>query len=122
MYFPNPNLGSAGVKVLELAEQLRRHTLQDMDTDSPEPSLEQNGHDIKQLTSELDRARSRIQGNTLRNLGSTSNDLWRTALKMLCLGRIVTQRRVKPPPAILPHENRRPSQDNSTFNGTSIGV
>lgn len=122
MYFPNPKLGSAGVKVLELAEQLRRHMLQDMDTDSPEPSLEQEGHDIKHLTSELDRARSRIQGNTLRNLGSTSNDLWHTALRILCLGRIVTQRRVKPPPTILPNENRHPTQIDSALHGTSIGV
>ena len=118
MYFPNPELGSAGVKVLELAEQLRRHMLQDTDTDSPEPSVGQDSHDIKHLTSELDRARSRIQGNTLRNLGSTSDDLWHTALKMLCLGRIVTQRRTKPPPTILPYENRRPIQDSSTLNGT----
>lgn len=36
---------------------------------------------------ELDRARSRIQGNTLHEAGAGSNDLWRAALKMLTLGR-----------------------------------
>ncbi|KAL8807606.1 MAG: hypothetical protein Q9182_000590 [Xanthomendoza sp. 2 TL-2023] len=32
---------------------------------------------------ELDRARSRIQGNTLRDAGVQSNDLWRTVIRML---------------------------------------
>lgn len=32
---------------------------------------------------ELDRARSRIQGNTLKDVGVQSNDLWRTTLEML---------------------------------------
>ncbi|KAL8779493.1 MAG: hypothetical protein Q9213_006905 [Squamulea squamosa] len=38
---------------------------------------------------ELDRARSRIQGNTLRDVGLQSNDLWRTALRMLAICRIL---------------------------------
>lgn len=37
--------------------------------------------------SDLDRARSRIQGNTLRDAGPKCNDLWRVALKMLSLSR-----------------------------------
>ena len=110
------------MKVLELAEKLRRYILQDMDTDSPEPIGDQDGHDIKHLISELDRARSRIQGNTLRDLGSKSNDLWHTALRMLCLGRIVTQWRVKPSPTVFQYENRHPTQNGPTLRGTSIGV
>ncbi|KAL8765820.1 MAG: hypothetical protein Q9209_007224 [Squamulea sp. 1 TL-2023] len=38
---------------------------------------------------ELDRARSRIQGNTLKDIGLQSNDLWRTALRMLAMCRIL---------------------------------
>ncbi len=39
------------------------------------------------ISAELDRARSRIQGNFLEKFGPQSNDLWRTALKMLTLCR-----------------------------------
>ncbi|KAL8907007.1 MAG: hypothetical protein Q9171_006031 [Xanthocarpia ochracea] len=38
---------------------------------------------------ELDRARSRIQGNTLKELGVQSNDLWRISLRMLGICRIL---------------------------------
>lgn len=119
MYFPNDKLGSAGAKVLELAEQLRRTMLQDMDLDSPEPSLEQDGHGIAHLANELDRARSRIQGNSLRGLGPKSNVLWHTALKMLCLGRIVCQSEVKKPPTIQADENREPTLNGSASPGRS---
>ena len=44
-------------------------------------------------SSELDRARSRIQGNTLRDAGVHSNDLWSAALKMLALSRPLLQAR-----------------------------
>ena len=41
------------------------------------------------LGTELDRARSRIQGNTLRDYGPRSNELWSAALKMLPLARTI---------------------------------
>lgn len=47
---------------------------------------------------ELDRARSRIQGNTLQDAGASSNDLWRVALKMLTLGRHIRPIVKKAPP------------------------
>ncbi|KAI4240527.1 MAG: hypothetical protein L6R42_011498, partial [Xanthoria sp. 1 TBL-2021] len=45
---------------------------------------------------ELDRARSRIQGNILKDVGVQSNDLWRTALRTLGICRILCP--PKPPP------------------------
>lgn len=51
---------------------------------------------------ELERARSRVQVNTLRDLGSGSNDLWQTSLKMLrvcrslCSAKLDRARRVGP--------------------------
>ena len=39
--------------------------------------------DVEAVIAELDRARSRIQGNVLKDVGAQSNDLWRTALRML---------------------------------------
>lgn len=84
IYHPNPLLGSAGHKVLELAEVMR------------DRQLDYAGDD---LGNELDRARSRIQGTTLQRAGPQSNDLWRAAFKMLSLGReIRPQTRNEPPP------------------------
>lgn len=40
-------------------------------------------------STELDRARSRIQGNILRDFGASSVDLWRVSLKMLTLTRAI---------------------------------
>ncbi|KAL8674417.1 MAG: hypothetical protein Q9168_001209 [Polycauliona sp. 1 TL-2023] len=45
---------------------------------------------------ELDRARSRIQGNILKDIGVQSNGIWRTALGLLAICRILCPR--KPPP------------------------
>lgn len=45
--------------------------------------------DSEAVTAELDRARSRIQGNVLKDVGMHSNDLWRTALQMLGLCRML---------------------------------
>ncbi|KAL8872173.1 MAG: hypothetical protein Q9174_002154, partial [Haloplaca sp. 1 TL-2023] len=39
--------------------------------------------DEEAIKGELDRARSRIQGDTLKEIGLHSNDLWRTAFQML---------------------------------------
>ena len=47
----------------------------------------------------LDRARSRIQGDALQEAGPLSNDLWRVALRVLCLGRdIQVQEKKEAPP------------------------
>lgn len=51
------------------------------------------------MGSELDRARTRIQGNTLQDSGPKNNDLWLAAFKMLCLSRdIRPQTRNEPRP------------------------
>ena len=48
----------------------------------------------------LERARCRIQGDALQEAGPLSNDLWRVALRVLCLGRnIQVQEKREPPPA-----------------------
>ena len=51
-----------------------------------------NGHiglsaPAQKSMSDLDRARSRIQGEELERTGQYGNDLWRTAINMLCLCR-----------------------------------
>ena len=54
------------------------------------------------IEAELDRARSRIQGNTLQDAGLQSNDLWRAALRLLAIGRHVppqSDRKVQPTPS-----------------------
>ena len=45
----------------------------------------------------LDRARSRIQGDALQEAGPRSNDLWRVALRVLCLGRDIQVQEKKEP-------------------------
>lgn len=123
IYLPNPLLGSAGHKVLELAEVVRNCYWDQTADEFPAPSktvimstnmskrtcgchpgVEAGAHDRRRrntastglsdqagrddlMGSELDRARSRIQGSTLQHAGPKSNDLWRAAFKMLSLGR-----------------------------------
>lgn len=120
VYFPNTTLGTTGTKVLELAERARRNLLEELDLDSPESQPEEGIHSATALGSELDRARSRIQGNTLRDFGARSNDLWYAALRTLCLGRTICQRNVAKLPALLPDENKRPTQDGFATNGRWI--
>ena len=75
------------------------------------------------ISVELDRARSRIQGNALQELGPQNNDLWRVALKMLSLSRVIqpvikTQRHVghgKPNDSGLPPDvDSRASRSSSS--------
>ncbi len=105
VYLPNSHLGGAAMKVLELAEAVREGLCEDFDLDDEEgfgdvahkSKSAENGRKISDPASkhgskicisvELDRARSRIQGNVLQEFGPGSNDLWRTALKMLTLCR-----------------------------------
>ena len=117
IYLPNPLLGSAGHKVLELAEAMR-----DVYSDFAEEDVLPSQNVVTSTNAskgvsgaqaevspgtcnrrhrnstpeeffgqgeqgELDRARSRIQGTILQHDGPKSNDLWRAAFNMLSLGR-----------------------------------
>ena len=131
IYLPNPSLGSAGHKVLELAEVMRdgysNYALDGFrESFAPTASTESlpravyglgggacdkrrrnaasmglrdpNGRGDS-MESELDRARVRIQGNTLQVAGPQSNDLWLAAFRMLSLGRYIRpQTRNEPRP------------------------
>ena len=57
------------------------------------PSSQTGALDHDKLLAELDRARSRIQGNVLHEAGPCSNDLWRVALKAIAIGRHVQPQR-----------------------------
>ena len=126
VYIPNPQLGPAGLKVLDLAEMVRENSKEQPDLEEPpvavftaskssdhtrrasdtrrtsvvmidrrrsNSSAEITDHGgystINGVRIELDRARSRIQGNALQDAGPCSNDLWHAALKMLTLGRSI---------------------------------
>lgn len=129
IYLPNDKLGSAGSRVLELAELAREGILaeayqevthEDLKSPTipasalrrvsdvrPSPSFSATPGRRRSATSatgsehgarnassgtastELDRARSRIQGNVLRDFGAPSVDLWRASLKMLTLSRAI---------------------------------
>ncbi|KAL8989965.1 MAG: hypothetical protein Q9177_001272 [Variospora cf. flavescens] len=70
--------------------------------------------DTEAVHAELDRARSRIQGNVLRDDGVQSNDLWRTALLMLNLCRMLCPLRKdeEPQPQLqLASSSARPSSN-----------
>ncbi len=129
VYLPNDKLGTAGSRVLELAELAREGILDEASQEEtheefktptkpasalrrvsdvrPSPSFsatsgrrrsatsatgsEHGGRNASSGTTstELDRARSRIQGNVLRDCGASSVDLWRISLKMLTLSRAI---------------------------------
>lgn len=118
VYFPNSNLGGAAMKVLELAEAVREGLCEDLDLDDEgfrdeihKPKSAESVRKISDPVSkhgnkvcisvELDRARSRIQGNVLQEFGPGSNDLWRTALKMLTLCRDIHPVQEKKKPSIV---------------------
>ena len=152
IYFPNANMGNAGLKVLELAETLRISLLEELAGEgATTPSLPQNDVEVSITTRraseapvgsadcvfpirrrsmasttigqrggrnnarttriELERARHRVQGDTLRDAGQLSNDLWRTSLRMLSLSRAIclmpSQERQQNPIRYL--EDTRPS-------------
>lgn len=123
IYYPNKDIGTAGTRVLELAE-LVREELSDRNSEEDvgdEPTLQDrlkitqqaleahsdssphtksarrrsiaaintNTLDLAGKIAELNRARSRIQGDTLRDMGSESNDLWHRSLKMLSVARSI---------------------------------
>jgi len=75
-------------------------TLIDLDVGEPDPGAI--------ARADLDRARSRIQGNALQDHGQHRNDLWGTALEMLTLCRDV-QPQDKPLPPGTPPVKTKPS-------------
>ncbi|KAL8734657.1 MAG: hypothetical protein Q9166_001313 [cf. Caloplaca sp. 2 TL-2023] len=67
--------------------------------------------DSDAIHAELDRARSRIQGNTLKETGVQSNDLWRIALNMLNTCRMFCPPRIEEADVSKPEEETlRPLQ------------
>lgn len=126
IYTPNPQLGPAGLKVLDLAEAMRDSVLDEgnqgeiSETAFPEYKTGNNSRrasdvrgnppasdrrrsnstpggidhggngSVTSVRAELDRARSRIQGNYIQEAGIGSNDLWRVAMKVLILGRAIS--------------------------------
>ena len=126
VYYPNPDLGSTGTKMLQLSEIVRKGLFDEIDVASLEASQlatsdrkpisagrlsepnsspmstchrrrsgttgaahDREGSEMEAITNELERLRHRVQGNTLRDAGLSSNDLWYTSLKMLCIGRVL---------------------------------
>ncbi|KAL6717496.1 hypothetical protein ACLMJK_005411 [Lecanora helva] len=117
IYHSNASLGNAGVKVLELAEMRRSQQyraneelsdplrqssgasgslrrVSEGDVVNPNTALPRRRRstptealDDSGLEAELERARSRIQGNTLQDAGPHSNDLWGAAIRLLAIGR-----------------------------------
>ena len=65
------------------AAQRRRNTIRTGSVD------ESNSPSDSTNSTELNRARSRIQGDSLRDLGPRSNDLWCVSLKMLAVARTI---------------------------------
>lgn len=124
IYLPNPSLEASAHRVLTLAERLRNSLDKSM-ADSSEafefrPSTEQvlpttpvhgwhHGH-RRQLSSavgdeteesivtDLDRARSRLQIYTIETYGYQCNALWKTAMSMLALSRILQPMKPSEPP------------------------
>ena len=126
IYTPNPQLGPAGLKVLDLAEAIRDSVLDEGNqgeiservfsehipgnttrrasdvrghppisdrrrSNSTPGGIDHGGNgSVSNIRAELDRARSRIQGNYIQEYGTGSNDLWRAAMKLLILGRAIS--------------------------------
>ena len=112
IYSPNSALSSAANKALELAEKVRDGVqgpprLKTADgndeggrypnsikaeksqiSDHRRRSTTITGEETRDsITVDLDRARSRLQGNAIESAGHRSNDLWRIAVKMLAVSR-----------------------------------
>ena len=124
IYQPDSKLGNAGSKVLELAESFRTakfkvdhhfvdegttiNGLADLSvseavsspiTPNSRPQTMSVGtcsaNSPTSRSGELDRARSRIQGDILRDVGISGNDLWNAAMRMLRYSRIILLQRSK---------------------------
>ena len=117
IYLPNSKLSNSASKVMDLAEDARCNLLNP--TSATNGSLDQDHHregtqskgtmpgrrrrsshmteekTRESIVADLDHARSRLQGNVIETLGHASNDLWRVALKMLPISRIMQPQVVK---------------------------
>ena len=128
VYLPNSGLGNAASKVMTLAEDARSSLLaptsvaaaipqQDRQVGTTQAKATTPGHRRNRsqmtedearesITTDLDHARSRLQGNVIEASGHTSNDLWRVALRMLALSRMLQPRTTKVPSPVLSSEAR----------------
>ena len=123
IYLPNSTLSNAANRVLELAEKVRNDTwnssrsskdddgcVNELCTDGTSGLISKAAIHRRQsstttceethesIASDLDRARSRLQGNALESASHRSNDLWRTALKMLSISRNIQLQKAAPEP------------------------
>ena len=113
IYLPNETLSNVASRVLDLAEKARgslqgssketqgqidvgnKNDVADGLTRSPvyghrRRSSTLAGDETQEtIAADLDRARSRIQGNTIEYLGHQFHDLWRLSFNMLSIGRII---------------------------------
>lgn len=113
VYQKNEQFTSMGLKVLELAEHIRDATLSSTSTfprsrqvsdtsNAPSTPLRSRRESLLPPTSyspyincgsgtvvELERARSKIQGALLKESGTGSIEVWRTALQMLATSRTI---------------------------------
>lgn len=111
IYQPNENFTAVGLRALELAEALRdgflsgprdsrSRRVSDASLSPQTPvrarkesiGISQQSHTSPingTFSTELERARSKIQGNLLKELGVGATELWRTALRMLSMSRTV---------------------------------
>ena len=119
VYHPNEELGATGTRVLELAEHARdssHKSTSPIYEDMPTPAVAMKDLSLSDVgrqpttpdtgrrrsstggapvyspasrSGEIDRARSRIQGDALRDGRLTSNDLWWASLRMLKYARII---------------------------------
>ena len=64
-------------------------------------------------STDLDRARSRVQGDTLRDAGPCSNDLWRASLKFLSLARVLLVRGAQNP--VMSQQNTQTAENRSSL-------
>ncbi|KAI9825399.1 MAG: hypothetical protein M1832_001129 [Thelocarpon impressellum] len=123
VYLPNDTLGGAGMRVLELAE-VRREELLEGDYPETAKSPSKRAHSLRASsdssttsavfrgprqrqsaeqptsTGELERVRSKIQGNTLKERGARHVELWATALRLLVSARAILLA-PKPPPVLV---------------------
>ncbi|KAL9131214.1 MAG: hypothetical protein Q9217_000816 [Psora testacea] len=125
IYLPNPTLSNAANKVLELAEKVRdglqgssaSNNIEEQNVDEDgansidretfhaadhrrrsSTKIDEETHES--MVADLDRARSRLQGNAIECVGHRSNDLWCMALKMLATSRnIIPQTASDPAPS-----------------------
>ena len=110
IYLPNPTLSNTAARVLGLAEKVRdglhdgaspsNDTWHIIDGTRQAFTQRRRGSTVapeethESLATDLDRARSRLQGIVIESHGHRNNDLWRTAFKMLTMSREIRPQKV----------------------------